>query len=343
MTKTNLIALLSFFTLVVGVLLTYYFYESGNKKPTEKEILAQESEASNSDLFPLGNSTGLWDEALSPFRDDEPKPYLEILEDLETGKINFVWEVWALRRKCDPNFTAEQCNATLLKYIETEYSGTDREKILDLFQSYFKYEKEIHQLELPYSLSFEDRYEKIKAKRRTVLGEEKTHLFFGMEESQVQFMEASANFIKSSTDMNSEDRVKKYFDLKKKTFGSFHNAMVAREDKFEIYQTEVLLREKELASLTQPEEKEKRLVQLETKYFGKEKAKELAELRKGELAEKQKIQKYEEKEKEFLSKNPNLSSAEKDKKLKQMRIEALGAEEADAYSRRKEIDALNNF
>lgn len=341
MTKNYLFGFLFVLALILGFSLTYYLNCKGSSTNSEAQDQLKEGQLDSSDLFPLGNSTSLWDETLSPFRDNDPKPYLELLEDLETGRINFVWEVWALRRKCDPKFTAEQCNATIEKYIETEYSSPDKEKILDLFQSYFRYEKEIHQLDIPYTVSFEDRYEKIKQKRRSVLGDEKSHLFFGMEEAQVVFMEASSNFIKSTASLNSDERVKKYFDLKKKTYGAFHDSMVAREDKYEIYQTEVSLREKEFASLTQPEEKEKKIVSLETKYFGKEKAKELADLRKSELFEKQKLENYEEREKEFLSKNPGISAKEKENKLKQMRIEALGVEEAEAYTRRQEIENLH--
>ncbi|WP_411821723.1 lipase secretion chaperone [Leptospira sp. 'Mane'] len=293
--------------------------------------------SSDPNLNPLGTSSQFWDEALSPFRDEERKSYLELVGDLQSGKINFVWEIWALRRKCDSSYKAEQCNAILLAYVDANYESPDKEKIKDLFESYFKYESAIHQLDIPASTSFEDKYEILKAKRKQILGDEKEELIFGMEESQVQFMEGSRNFIVSSKNMSPEDRVRKYQDLKKKTYGSYYESVVSREDKFDHYQTELELRDRELAGLN-AEEKEKKLAVLETKYFGKERAAAMAKVRKDEVDEKNRISDYEKQEKEFLSHNSNLSASEKEKKLREIRVKILGEEEADAYARRAQLE-----
>lgn len=287
---------------------------------------------------PLGQSSDFWDEALSPFRDENPKSYLEILDDLRTGKINFVWEIWALRDKCNKDYTPEQCNQTLLAYIDANYDSPGKEKLRELFESYFKYEAAIHKLELSPDMKFEDRYEILKAKRREIMGDEKSDLVFGMEEAQVIFLEGSANFIKATANMNPEERVRKYEALKKKTYGSYFESVVGREDKYDHYQTELLLREKEFESNLSPEEKEKKLVQMETRYFGKERANDLANLRKEEVAAAQRISDYEKQEKAFLSANPSLSGKEKEKKLMELRVKAFGEEEAEAYSRRKQFE-----
>ncbi|WP_244241885.1 lipase secretion chaperone [Leptospira kanakyensis] len=261
-----------------------------------------------------------------------------MLDELKSGKINFVWEVWALRRKCKAGYTPDQCNATIIAYIEAEYESPDKEKVKDLFLSYFRYEEEYRKWEQPTDLSFVELYEKIKAKRRDVLGE-KADLIFGMEESQVSFLEGTQNFIKQSANLPAEQRVKQFEDLKKKTYGTYYDSLVSREDKFDHYQMEMSLRDKEFNNISDPKEKEKYLSRIETKYFGKERAANLAEERAKESKFQESISKYESKEKEFLRENASLSLSEKEKKLKEIRIQFLGSEEeADAYIRRKNIE-----
>ncbi|TGL44931.1 lipase secretion chaperone [Leptospira perdikensis] len=314
-----------------------YFLKQDSSSQS-KQSLSPEEQMAMDRISPLGTGEGFWDEAISPFREDRTKPYLELLEELKSGKINFVWEVWALRRKCKAEYTPDQCNATIIAYIESEYESPDKEKVKDLFLSYFRYEEEYRKWEQPTDLSFVELYEKIKAKRRDVLND-KADLIFGMEESQVSFLEGSQNFIKQSANLPAEQRVKQFEDLKKKTYGTYYDALVSREDKFDHYQVEMSLRDKEFNAITDPKEKEKYLNRIETKYFGKERATNLAEERAKESKFHESISKYELKEKEFLRENAGLSAAEKEKKLKEIRIQFLGSEEeADAYIRRKNIE-----
>ncbi|TGL61303.1 lipase [Leptospira ognonensis] len=323
-------------------ILALFFISRSLTKDTNQQAgeLSSENEALRNDpnLSPMGNQSQFWDDALSPFKDEEPKSYLEIIEDLKTGKINFVWEIWALRRKCDASYTADQCNQTILAYIDANYESPSKEKLKDLFESYFKYEVALHKLEISADVKFDDRYEILKNKRREIMGEEKADLIFGMEESQVQFLEGSSNFIEATKNLNPEDRVRKYNELKKKTYGSYYDAVVSREDKFDHYQTELSLREKEFQSGLSPEEKEKKLAALETRYFGKEKAAELAKVRKEEAQASARIADYEKLERDFLSSNPSLSSKEKEKKIMELRVKAFGEEEAEAYTRRKQFE-----
>ncbi|MDF3820599.1 lipase secretion chaperone [Leptospira sp. 96542] len=334
MKSRNIIILLS---IVFCVFIGLYFFNS-DKNETSQMDNNKESNSIEERISPLGMGDGFWDEAISPFREEEPKPYLEILEDLKTGKINFVWEVWAMRRKCNPDYTPDQCNQTILAYIDSEYASPDKEKLKELFVSYFKYEEEYRKWEQPTDLSFNDLYEKIKQKRREIL-KENADLIFGMEESQVSFLEGSQNIIKETSNLSGDERVKKYQDFKQKTYGPYYKAMVTREDNFQNYETEKLLREKELNNLSQLEEREKFVNKLETKYFGKEKADAMAADRKRERLAVESIQNYESKEKEFLRLNPSMNETEKMNKLKELRIKILGSEEeADAYIRRKNIE-----
>ncbi|MCT8333432.1 lipase [Leptospira sp. 85282-16] len=333
--KKIIIIVVIFLIFFLGLL---YFLKKDENTNSSKQSFTPEEQMAMDRISPLGTGEGFWDEAISPFKEDRTKPYLELLEDLRTGKVNFVWEVWALRRKCKPEYTPDQCNATILAYIDSEYESPDKEKVKDLFSSYFRYEEEYRKWEQPTDLSFVELYEKIKSKRRDVLGD-KADLVFGMEESQVSFLEGTQNFIKQSANLPAEQRVKQYEDLKRKTYGAYYDSLVSREDKYDHYQLEMSLRDKELSAITDPKEKEKYLNKIETKYFGKERAASLSEERAKETKFFESIAKYESKEKEFLKENPNLSASEKEKKLKELRIQFLGSEEeADAYIRRKNIE-----
>ncbi|MCW7508061.1 lipase secretion chaperone [Leptospira levettii] len=333
--KKILLVVILFLILFAGLL---FYLKQSDSDSVSKNSLSPEEQMASDRISPLGNGEGFWDEAISPFREDRAKPYLELLDDLKSGKINFVWEVWALRRKCKPDFTPDQCNATILAYIDAEYDSPDKEKVRDLFVSYFRYEEEYRKWEQPTDLPFLELYEKIKSKRREVLSD-KADLIFGMEESQVSFLEGSNHFIKQSANLPADLRVKQYEEFKKKTYGNYYDSLVSREDKFDHYQMEMSLRDKEFSSISDPKEKEKYLFKIESKYFGKEKAENLANERKKEAKFSESISSYESKEREFLKENANLSQAEKDKKLKELRIQMLGSEEeADAYLRRKNIE-----
>lgn len=333
--KKIIIIVVIFLIFFLGLL---YFLKQDSTTNQSKSSLSPEEQMAMERISPLGTGEGFWEEAISPFREDRTKPYLELLDDLKSGKVNFVWEVWALRRKCKAEYTPDQCNATILAYIDAEYESPDKEKVKDLFLSYFRYEEEYRKWEQPTDLSFVELYEKIKSKRRDVLND-KADLIFGMEESQVSFLEGTQNFIKQTANLPTEQRVKQFEDLKKKTYGTYYDALVSREDKFDHYQLEMSLRDKEFNAITDPKEKEKYLNRIETKYFGKERAASLAEERTKESKFHESISKYESKEKEFLRENANLSASEKEKKLKDLRIQLLGSEEeADAYIRRKNIE-----
>ncbi|TGL56052.1 lipase [Leptospira kemamanensis] len=333
--KKIILIIILFFVLFLSLL---YFLKPNESQGDKKDSLSPEEQMVADRISPLGNGDGFWDEAISPFREDRTKPYLELLDDLKSGKVNFVWEVWALRRKCNPDFTPEQCNATILAYIDSEYESPDKEKVKDLFVSYFRYEEEYRKWEQPTDLSFMELYEKIKSKRREILTD-KAELIFGMEEAQVSFLEGTNNFLKQTTNVPAEQRVKQFEEFKKKTYGNYYDSLVSREDKFDHYQMEMSLRDKEYTSIGDSKEKEKYLYKIETKYFGKEKADLLASERKKEAKLSESISAYELKEKEFLRENVNLSQSEKEKKLNDLRIQMLGSEEeADAYVRRKNIE-----
>lgn len=334
---------------VVAIIgLGYFIFRSESSSSSSDNSIFEKSDSysinpSDDNFYPLGQGSNIWDEALSPFQEENTKSYLEILSDLKSGKINFVWEVWALRDKCPKDYSPSQCDATIIAFIDANYDGSDRDKIKELYTSYFKYESDVRQLELPSNMNFEERYNKLREQRLKSLGSEKSELFFGMEEAQVNFMEGSHNFIQSTKNMNPDERVKKFEELRKKTYGPYFENVMSREDKFNHYETEILLRESEMQKLSN-EEKEKKLASLELKYFGKEKAALIAKARLEEKKEQERYIDLAKKEEDLLKSYPNLSNKEKEMKVQELRSKILGKEEAEVYTRRLNFEKeTSNF
>ncbi|HMV43043.1 MAG TPA: lipase secretion chaperone [Leptospiraceae bacterium] len=322
----------------LALTLGYLLFGAKDKKKSTSSSQEESNDtvnrSTNDTISPFGDTTSHWEEALSPFQGTEKKGYLELIEDLKTGRVNFVWEVWALRRKCPADYTALQCDETIYKFIDTKFASPDKEKMKELFKAYFQYEDEARKMEFPANITFQERYEILKNRRREIVGQEKADLFFGMEESQVAFMQASKNFMDSTKNLSGSERVKKYEELRKNTYGSYLNAVNGREDSFDHYKTEISLREKDLAGLS-PEEREKQLTSLQVKYFGKEGAERIAAANKEIAAHDKKIADYEKAEREFLSSNNGISDKDKEQKLRELRVKYLGQEDAEAYTRAK--------
>ena len=312
--------------IVLVLLIAIVYFLSGSSSDSEGG-----KRSGISKLFPLGEPGGGSGGGKMIFQDDNTIPYQEILDKLKSGEMNFVWEIWALREaKCDKQLNIDECEEALISFIDKRYTGLDAKNLMELFKKYFNYERAVKKLQLPANATFDKRYELIKAKRREVLQEEDAKLLFGMEESQVDFMNSAYQFTQESKKLSGEERVKNYEELKRKTYGPYYDALVKREDKFEHFRTELSLREDDLHKLSAGE-KESKIHELEVKYFGKDAAEKMAQARKETSENAAKIKDYEKQEKEFLAKNTGISQKEKDDKLRQLRIQVLGQEEADAY------------
>lgn len=325
--------------LLIGLGLYLIFgNNSSNRKKTGNALLqGKQMSPTDDNLYPMGIPADIQESALSNFDGDDKKSYNELMDGLRTGDIVFTWEVWALRRKCPAEFNASQCNAALIAFIDKNYSSPEKEKLRELFESYFSYESEIHKMHIPESTAFAARYEMLKNKRREVLGKERSELFFGLEESQVGFIEAAQNHFKSTKDLPPDERVKKYLEMKKNNYGVYLTAVERREDPFDNYRYEIELREKEFAGL-KADEKEKRLYALEVKFFGKEKADRMAKSRAEENEFSAKIENYKRIEEDFLKNIATLKPEEKEKKLQELRVKHLGAEEAENYKNRVKFE-----
>lgn len=313
--------------IIVALLLTIFFVmrstDSGRDKPP-----------AFFEMFSRQGSAG----AESVIMGDNSIAFGELINKLKSGEVNFVWELWAMRAQCDEDMTPEACDQSILQFLESKYASPEKEKLKELFQKYFKYEAEMRELQLNADMDFSGKYDIIKKKRRELLGAEDAQLIFGMEEAQVDFMETSQKLINTTKNLSGDERVRQYEQLKKSTFGAYYDSVVKREDTYQNYETEIMLRETDLAKLSAGD-KSTRLRELQEKYFGKEAAERIAQAEKEAAAEEKRLSDYEAREKEFLAQNASMSAQEKEQKLREIRIQMLGKEEAEAYERRKQFEA----
>lgn len=326
--------------------LVYFFLKSKDSKVSNTTGVESEldklSNEEVSKIFPMGIPSEFGEDD-SVLDSENLLNFSEFTDKLKSGEINFVWEVWKLRRLCPDDFKPDQCNDVILKHIDKSYTPPDNEQLKSLFKDYFRYEVAIRELEIPPTNKFEEKYEIIKKKRQEILRDENSKLIFGMEEAKVDFLNQEREFLESSKKLSGDERVKNYEALKKKTYGSYYENMKSREDTFSNYQTEISLREDELKKLS-PEAQSTQTRAIQEKYFGKEGADRIQKSIDEASREEKKIQEYEKKASEFLSQNSGISSKEKDDKLQEIRVNLLGKEEADAYVRRKELEeALNKL
>jgi hypothetical protein len=269
--------------------------------------------------------------------DDKPD-FQEFTEALLSGKTNFVWEVWSLRRTlCTEDTTPDACEAKVLAYLKNQIPAPDNQEFLKLFEDYFQYEDEIRKLKMSSDLNFETRYDLIKNKRKELFPDKVQKLLFGMEESQVELLDSTKTFLKETSNLSGDERVKKYFAMKKSTLGPYYENVVKREDPYQIYNFELDLRSKDFTKM-KSDDREKKQREIDEKYFGKATAQELAKQRELESTKSKMISDLEIQEKEFLAKNPNLSPEKKQEKLNEMRIQALGPEEAGYYNAQKTLE-----
>jgi hypothetical protein len=338
--KKNL--LFAIFAVILFIIIFIYTKQTSHNdmrnSQTNNPDLQNLSESDTSKLFPMG-VPGEFGDGSSVLDSEVLLNYSVFSDMLRTGEINFVWEVWKLRRLCPEDYKPDQCNEIILSHIDKSYSPPDNELLKKLFKDYFRYEVALREFEISDSLKFEDKYELLKKKRREVFKEENSKLVFGMEEATVEFLNLQKDFLESTKKLSGDEKVKSYEELKKKTLGSYYENITKREDPYNNYQTELSLRESELSKLS-VEDKNSILQKTQLKYFGKEGVEKLLKVQEEIAKEEKKIQDYEKKAEEFLSQNVSLSAKEKEEKLNDLRIKMLGEEDAGAYSRRKEFEEL---
>lgn len=263
----------------------------------------------------------------------------EILSRAKSGELNLVSELWNLRRQCPEGSTREQCHEYIKAFLQNEYGGEDAKRLINMLSNYLKYEEAMVHLD-PSSKSYtnQERYEQIKQLRRKYFAKEDAELIFGLEEATADFSFNRKNFLDETKNLKADERLRLYEDYRKKSFGNYYNAVVAREPLFDKFENEMDLRQAELSRLS-GSERESKEKEVRIRYFGKDGNDRMEKVLKEIKEEEEKISKLQGEEKNLLKNYPNLSESEREKKLMELRIQTLGSKElAEEYTRRMEYE-----
>ncbi|PJZ53939.1 lipase secretion chaperone [Leptospira adleri] len=257
----------------------------------------------------------------------------ELMQYAATGEVNLVSELWALRRQCPENTGFEQCNEIIRAFIADHYSGKDADYLMKLFSGYLRYETTMREFELPDKLSRAEKYELVKKKRREIFSDNDAKLIFGLEEAEETYRDSLSGFLKETESLNGDKRLERYEEYRKNVYGQYYNTVKTREPKYNTYETEMFLRDKELERMNLSDRNGKTR-SIREKYFGKDGADRMDAVYK-EIEEREKKEKQTQTEEtDWLQKNSNVKGEARDKALMEIRIKNLGKEEAEEYSRR---------
>lgn len=267
--------------------------------------------------------------------------FQEIINQAKTGRINLVSELWALRRQCPEAMSPEDCNDMIRRYIMENFEAPDNQVLAELFSNYLDYEAKLHATEWPANMTQLERYREMMRIRREIFGESDADLIFGLEEARFHFSRNFADFLEETEGMSGDERVARYEQMKRDTYGDYYDVVQERTPVFDQFELETTLRSDDLESLSSSERTEA-ITELRTKYFGEEGAARMSEVDNMLAEERRSIEAYETAERQYLSENPDVSEAEKESRLRQLRIEHLGEEQADAYERRRALENSQN-
>ncbi len=340
---------LLYFLPVLVLFLLWAFWPDSEEKRKLRQLEDQARKAALAANPESGEYREFIEQNRRLFTEENMYSFSQLMELARTGRISLVSELWRLRTKCGvaagdlpdgsgraaPQMNFDECNIRIENFLREQYPAPDNEKIIALFRSYLRYEDAMRHFNIPENLSPTERYDYIKKKRREFFSEADAQLIFGFEEARMAAQDALNEFVKSSTDMPAEQRVKKYYELRKSTLGEYNAAFTETEPAYTRYETELMLRGDEMqrkgnsAAETQA---------LRERYFGAAAAQRMAQVEKEIREERARIDSYEAAAEKFRRENSGLTEAERREKLRQLRIEMLGKEEAEAYERRMQYE-----
>lgn len=283
---------------------------------------------------PLANESALSEEALSMFDQEGMLSFEALLEAARKGEISLISELWRLRRQCPEGMSRFDCNIRIRQFLMQKFPPPGNEALTEMFRNYLNYEEAMARLQLPEDMSLADRYKLIREKRREIFGVDDAKLLFGLEEAKFDYNRELPRFMEQSQNMNGDARIAAYESMRKKVYGDYYAAVVAREPPFDRYSTEIELRDRDLAALD-ADKRSAALQDMRTQYFGEAGAERMAAVDRMLAEEKERASAYEKAEAEFLAQNASLNPEERERKLRDLRVRLLGEEEAAAYERRE--------
>lgn len=324
--------------LVVVLLLVaaiWYLSSNGTDETTDPVVLP-DHKFENWES-PVEDPEGLSRDARSMFDGIEVLSYEQLVEAARKGEVSLVSELWRLRRQCPEGMDRYDCNIRIRQFIMDKFLPPGNEQLVELFTKYLKYEEEMSRFQLPKDITLAQQYKLIQEKRRDFFGPEDAQLVFGFEEAKAGYATEFKSFREQTTGLTGDARVEAYEAMRKKAYGDYYEAVVAREPRFTKYEVELELRDGDLAGL----DAGKRgvyVTEMREKYFGKDGAARMAVV-DVEIAEREtKLLSYKSAEAEFLKDNAELGDDERDKKLMELRVQFFGKDEAEAYSRRESYE-----
>jgi bisphosphoglycerate-dependent phosphoglycerate mutase len=283
------------------------------------------------------------------FTEENMYSFSQLMEMARTGRISLVSELWRLRTKCGvggsespdgtgataPQMNFDECNIRIENFLREQYPAPENEKIIALFRGYLRYEDAMRRFNIPENLTAAERYDFIKKKRREFFSESDAQLIFGFEEARIASQDVLNDFVKNSADMPADQRVKKYYELRRNSLGEYNAAISESEPAYTRYETEVMLRGDEM------QRKGNTIAEtqaLRERYFGAAAAQRMAQVEKEIREERARIESYEAAAQKFSRDNAALSETERREKLNELRVQMLGKEEAEAYERRMQYE-----
>lgn len=314
--------------LVAGIL--YVLLSGGGSEMPEK---LPDHEFENWDQ-PVGNAGQLTEEAFGMFDDPSQLTYDNLLAAAKSGKISLVSELWKLRRSCPKGMSRYDCNIRIRLFIKEKFPPPGGEHLVELLNKFLAYEETMAEFQIPSDLSYEERYELIKKKRREVFGSDDAHLVFGLEESKFQYTQNYKTFVADTKGLTGDEKLKQFEEMRKETLGDYYDATVEREPKFSVFEREMFFREDDMAKMEDGAKTEK-THEVRVKYFGEAGAARMAAVDQQIAQESESIKTLQAAEAEYMKNNSGVPDAEKEKELMELRVKYLGKEEAEAYTRRQ--------
>ena len=324
----------------LALLAFFWMLSSEDRKEISKEEIETIDNYRPGDLERSNNAVdevsaslaSLQAEASELFGREKWPDYIDLVQKVREGRIDLIAELWRLRRQCENKVSYEKCNALIRLTLKDNFPSTGQEEMLSMFDKYLHYESFLRDYK-----AVKDRKENLKIleeEQDKIFGHEQAGLLFGLTRANNRFQESASEYINETRGLKTPERMKKFEELRKKVFENYYDAVVEKEPAFQKYEREMVFQadEKKASNATLDAGE---IAELREKYFGSEAAERMAKVDKQLEAEKGGIARYQAEEQRFLQNNGDLSGEEKAEKLKKLREELLGKEEAEAYQRRK--------
>jgi hypothetical protein len=339
---------------LASILFVFILLQAGNQNDLSR-IPSQNSELGNSgersenvfanwgsntfDSFFLEKSKEIYQQDGSWLKESE------IFHLARKGELDLVSELWAFRRKCPKDYTDDQCHTLVRTFLLDQYGEGD---LVRLFDKYTKFEREIASMVPPEMTSPKERYEWMKDVRRKFFNTDEIQLIFGMEESLTNYSLNRESFLKRTKDLPPEKRIQEYESYRKKELGNYFDVVNRREPAFQKYDREMELRSDSMARLS-ADERDRIEREVRSKYFDKAAVERMEKALQEIKKEEEILAKVKSEEDEFRRKNPQVSGEKLDQELMKIRVNRLGKDAAEEYSRRlqyetnlKSLDSQSN-